>query len=90
MRIQGCSDPLTRQLLQNRDYIHWLTKGRRILWLDFGPKRLAPFALVITLYDNVVLIRSLDLYGQFRGFLSCRERFPIKGRVGPADMVVDC
>ena len=51
-------------------------------------KHLAPFALVITLYDDAALVPSLDLSGQFGGFLLRREGFPIERRVGPANMVV--
>ena len=52
-------------------------------------KHLAPFALVITPYDGVALIPCVDLSRQFRGFIFRRERFPIEGQVGPANMVVN-
>ena len=49
-------------------------------------KVLAPFALVVTLDDNVRLSRSFDRCGQLHGFLFCCA---VEGRVGPANMVVN-
>ena len=52
-----------------------------------GEKRLqlkffASFALVIPLGDDVALVRFLDPFGGFRGFILRAERFPIERRVG--------
>src|SRR5215471_5154706 len=56
---------------------------------SLGIKRLAPFALLITLHDVVALVRFHDLTGQMRRFFFRREGFPIEDRVGPANMVVN-
>jgi len=66
-----------------------LTRKEVILWLRPRIKHLAPFALVITLYNGEALVPSLDLAGHHRGFLFRREALPIEGRVGPENMVVN-
>jgi len=65
-----------------------LTRKEVILWLR-PRKHLAPFALVITLYNREALVPSLDLAGHYRGFLFRREALPIEGRVGPENMVMN-
>ena len=71
----------------------WSCLGTRpaVSTLGFGlrPKRLAPLAFIIPLDDDVALGRFLDLFGQLRGFLFSRKSFPIEGRVGPANMIVN-
>lgn len=54
---------------------------RGILGIGFRFKRLAPFALVITLHDDVAFAPLRDLFGQFRRLLFRRTGFPIEGLV---------
>src|SRR5215472_1108228 len=61
-----------------------------VIGISLRSECLAAFTFVVTFFDDVDLVRSLQLSGRLHGFFLRWKGFPIEGRLGcPANMVVN-
>ena len=63
-----------------------------VIGITLRSECLAAFTFVVMLFDDVDLVRSLQLTSRLHGFFLRREGFPIEGRFGranPANMIVN-